>query len=66
MKQTKGATKLQRMVPASWKTLVRVMGLDVVSMIERDRRASATIESYRRQSATERKEEEKIMLLLIS
>ena len=35
-------------------------------MIERDRRESATMESDRRQSATERKEEEKIMLLLIS
>lgn len=69
MKETKGATKLQRIVPASWKTLVRVMGLDVANGKEHDRKGQKrerNYESDRRQSATERKEEEKIVLSSIS
>ena len=53
MKQTKGVTKLQRMVPASWKTLVRVMGLDVANGKEYDRKGQKSERNNRKLQETE-------------
>ena len=53
MKQTKGGTKLQRMVPASWKTLVRVMGLDVANGKEHDRKGQKSERNNRKRQETE-------------
>ena len=49
----KGATKLQRMVPASWKTLVREMGLDIANGKEHDRKGQKRECDYGKRQETE-------------